>query len=308
MQLPAKNQIIVIILICILFGVGIFFSVYTPQRSIEVPPEVVVPVKTPEPQAEVIPDPRIQDIGTSVEGRAIQSYTFGGGIENLVFVGGIHGGYEWNSVLLAYQLLDYLKENPTVIPNTLSVTIIPSANPDGLFKVLGKEGRFAITDVPPEVLASGTGRFNAHNVDLNRNFDCKWKPESTWRGNTVSAGSAAFSEPEAAAIRDFVLTGKPSAVIFLHSQSNAVYASECTEGILPETKVLMNTYATASGYPAVDTFSAYAITGDAEGWLASLKIPAITVELKTHESTEWQKNLAGITALFEYYNVKPQVQ
>ncbi|MDZ4226479.1 MAG: hypothetical protein U1C66_03235 [Patescibacteria group bacterium] len=63
----------------------------------------------------------------------------------------------------------------------------------------------------------------------------------------------------------------------------------------------MNAYATASGYPAVDSFDAYEITGDAEGWLASVHIPAITVELSTHESVEWEQNLAGVMALFDLY-------
>jgi hypothetical protein len=80
-----------------------------------------------------------------------------------------------------------------------------------------------------------------------------------------------------------------------------VYASECEEGILPDTRALMNAYAAASLYPAVDSFDAYAITGDAEGWLASLGIPAITVELSTHETIEWERNLAGFNALLELY-------
>jgi hypothetical protein len=122
-----------------------------------------------------------------------------------------------------------------------------------------------------------------------------------WRGNVVSAGTAAFSEPEARAIRDLVEKEKPVAAIFLHSQSNAVYASECENGILPETRILMDTYASAAGYPAVDVFDAYEVTGDAEGWLASIGIPAITVELSTHETTEWEKNLAGMKALFAHY-------
>ncbi|KKT32826.1 MAG: Permease, partial [Candidatus Moranbacteria bacterium GW2011_GWF2_44_10] len=74
-----------------------------------------------------------------------------------------------------------------------------------------------------------------------------------------------------------------------HSQANAVYASECKNGILPKTLDIMNIYAHAAGYPAVKSFDAYAITGDAEGWLASINIPAITVELKTHETIEWDK-------------------
>jgi len=213
----------------------------------------------------------------------------------------MHGGYEWNSVLLAYQFMDYLAANPQVIPQNITVAVIPNANPDGVFKVIGKEGRFTMADVSGTEESQTPARFNAHKVDLNRNFDCKWQPQSMWKGNKVSAGTAPFSEPESRAIRDFVLVYKPQAVTFWHSQANAVYASECKKGILPQTLAIMNTYAHAAGYPAVKSFDAYAITGDSEGWLASINIPAITVELKTHETMEWDKNLAGIMALFNYY-------
>jgi hypothetical protein len=217
-----------------------------------------------------------------------------------MFVGGIHGGYEWNSTLLAYEAIDYFSANQNSIPTNLSVTIIPNANPDGLFTIVGKTGRFSTADVRESTVV-GEGRFNANSVDLNRNFACKWQPESMWRGNTVSAGTSAFSEPEARAIRDFVQNYHPAAAIFWHSQANAVYASECEAGILPGTRTIMQAYATAAGYPAVDTFDAYAVTGDAEGWLASIGIPALTVELSTHETIEWERNLAGIKALLALY-------
>lgn len=244
--------------------------------------------------------PKYEVIGKSVEGRDIEAYTFGNGESNLLFIGGIHGGYEWNSVVLAFQMMDYLEANTEIIPENLSVTIIPNANPDGVFKVVGKEGRFSVADVPKNV-ALGLGRFNSRNVDLNRNFDCKWQPESTWRNNIVSAGSAAFSEPEAKAIRDFVNKMKPDAVVFWHSQSGSVYASECENGILPETLGIMNTYAKASGYKALNTFDSYKITGDSGDWLASIGVPAITVELTTHETIEWEKNLSGVKALLLLY-------
>ena len=246
-------------------------------------------------------------IGTSVEGRTIEAYTYspatdgGSAKKHLVFVGGVHGGYEWNSVLLAYTFMDYLATNKNFIPEDVTVTVIPSANPDGVYKVVGKEGRFSTADVPAKV-DSVPGRFNARQVDLNRNFDCKWKSESMWKGNKVSAGSAPFSEPETKAIRDFVLKNKPDAVVFWHSQANAVYASECEKGILAQTRDIMKAYSKASGYPAVDSFDAYEVTGDAEGWLASINIPAITVELATHETVEWKKNLAGIEALLVLYS------
>lgn len=250
--------------------------------------------------------PHTDVVGHSVEGRDITATTFGNGTTHLLFVGGIHGGYEWNSVLLAYEFIDYLKVHPEVIPKNISVTVVPSANPDGVYKVTGTEGRFTASDITEDT-KNGTGRFNAHDVDLNRNFDCKWQPESMWRGNVVSAGTKAFSEPEAQAIRDIVYKIRPVAVVFWHSQSNAVYASECKNGILPETITVMNTYAKAAGYPAVDSFDAYEITGDAEGWLASIGIPAVTVELSTHETVEWAKNLAGVKALFTYYSEQSTV-
>ncbi|MBC7836854.1 succinylglutamate desuccinylase/aspartoacylase family protein [Acetobacteraceae bacterium] len=257
--------------------------------------------ETPAPVQEQIDlklEAKTQIIGTSVQGRTIEAYTYGHGEKHLVFVGGMHGGYEWNSVLLAYQFIDYLAANPSVLPGDVTVSIIPSLNPDGLFMVVGKDGRFTQADVSANVATLEGGRFNANDVDLNRNFDCKWKPESTWRSKNVSAGSSTFSEPEARALRDFVLDNHPDAVVFWHSQAYAVYASECDAGILPTTLDMMNAYSRASGYQAVEKFDAYEITGDAEGWLASLGIPAITVELKTHETIEWEQNLAGIKALF----------
>lgn len=259
--------------------------------------EVLTPV-------EEVSEKRSVVIGSSVEGRAIEAHLYGTGDTHLMFVGGIHGGYEWNSVVLAYSFLDYLDAHPELIPENLTVAIIPSANPDGVFRVVGKEGRFSALDVPADEGVPGTGRFNAHGVDLNRNFNCKWKPESRWRGNVVSAGTTPFSEPEAAALRDFVSEFAPRAAIFWHSQSNAVYASECEAGILPGTRTLMQAYASASGYPAVDTFDAYPISGDAEGWLASIGIPAITVELSTHETIEWERNRAGVEALFSLYSAQ----
>jgi hypothetical protein len=266
-------------------------------------PRAHIPEPTPLPPVPetAISFPLRDVIGRSVEGRVIESYTYGTGTTRLLFVGGVHGGYEWNSVLLAYAFIDHLDANyKTLLPLGVSVTVVPSLNPDGVYKVVGKEGRFTSADIS-EGVDESLGRFNANQVDLNRNFACKWQPTSTWRSRTVSAGTVAFSEPESAALRDLVLRERPASVVFWHSQSNAVYASECEAGILSGTRAIMNAYASAAGYPAVDSFDAYTITGDAEGWLASIGIPAITVELKTHEDIEWGRNLLGIRALLDYH-------
>lgn len=290
-----RKNIFIIIGVLVVAGIttlvlnGIF------QKTAPVQPEAII---TP-PATQLV---QHKVIGKSVEGRSIDAYIYGTGATHLMFVGGVHGGYEWNSVLLAYQFMDYLNVNPSFIPANITIAVIPSANPDGVYRVIGKEGRFAITDVPTTVLPDGTGRFNADNVDLNRNFDCKWKSTSVWKTHTVSAGTSAFSEPETRAIRDFVSTFSPAGAVFWHSQANSVFASQCNRGILPGTMNIMNVYANASPYPAVKVFNAYPTTGAADDWLASIGIPAITVELKTHTSIEWAQNLAGIKALLNYYS------
>lgn len=284
----------------IVLGAGVLFLMPEPvPEPVVIPAPVIVEDVVPEP----VPFVTHETIGTSREGRDIDAYTYGTGEDVLLFVGGIHGGYEWNSTLLAYEMMEYLEENPALIPDNLSVHIIPVMNPDGLYAVIKKEGRFTALDVPRDTGPVGTGRFTSTGVDLNRNFDCKWQPESSWRGKRVSAGSAPFSEPEAVAVRDYVLAHNPAMVAFWHSKAGAVYASECHEGVLPETRVVMQTYADASGYRAVPVFDAYPITGDAEGWLASIGIPAITVEFHTHESIDWEENLNGVMALIQVYSI-----
>jgi predicted deacylase len=240
-------------------------------------------------------------IGSSVEGREIRVYSYGSGPTHLTFVGGIHGGYEWNTVLLAYTFMDYLTLHKELVPENITIDIIPSANPDAVYMVTGKEGRFSKEDVSTNTKVLTSARFNKNNVDLNRNFDCKWQPTSTWRSKTVSAGASSFSEPESRALRDFITKLRPMAVVFWHSQAGGVYASKCTSDILPKTTILMNTYAQASGYKAFTTFDAYETTGAADDWLASVAIPSITVELKTHTTVEWEENFAAIKALIEYY-------
>lgn len=288
------NQFLVIIGVITVFALTVFVLNRVSSRQAVTTPPVETLVSAPQAEHKII--------GKSVQGRNIDAYIYGNGPTHLMFVGGIHGGYEWNSVALAYQFLDYLDATPGFIPKNLTIAVIPSANPDGVYRVMNKEGRITAAEVPIATFTEGTGRFNAHNVDLNRNFDCKWQPKATWKTNVVSAGTSAFSEPEVAAIKYFVASFTPDGAIFWHSKSNGVYASQCEHGILPGTLDIMNAYAKASGYSAIKTFDAYVVSGASEDWLASIDIPAITVELKTHETVEWPQNLAGIKAILNYYS------
>jgi len=284
-----KKVLGILIVLGLLMGLVLFFN------------------KTPKVEEIVIQEKVVQKyevIGNSIEGRPIEVYRYGNGEKHLLFVGGIHGGYEWNSVLLAYEFIDYLDINPDIIPENITLEIIPSANPDGVYKVTQKEGRFKVSDVSKDAEVLASGRFNANNVDLNRNFDCKWQSKSTWRSKEVNAGREVFSESESKTLRDFILKVKPLGVVLWHSQANAVYASQCEEGILPKTLDMLNAYSKGSDYKAIETFDAYVVTGAVEDWLASINIPAITVELKTHEVIEFEKNLGGTKELLKLYSKK----
>lgn len=241
-------------------------------------------------------------IGKSVESRNIAAYHFGTGSDEVLFVGGIHGGYSWNTTLVAYEAMDYLKTNPSAIPQNVKVTVVPILNPDGLYKVVGTADRFTASDVSLSQSVQVSGRFNANNVDLNRNFDCDWQTSGMWQNKTVSGGSQAFSEPESVAIKNYISTKKPKAVVVWYSAAGGVFASSCHDGVLPETNTITNVYAQGSGYRAYQTFDFYEITGDMVNWLAKEKIPAISVLLSTHVGTEWSKNLAGIKALLQHYS------
>ncbi len=228
----------------------------------------------------------------------MQAYQFGNGPDQIVFVGGIHGGYEWNTILLAYRAIDYFTANPDKIPSSVTLHIIPSLNPDGQFLATARDGRFSPLDVAAN---SFPGRFNANNVDLNRNWDCNWQETAVWRDQTISGGPFPFSEPENVALRDFLLPLNPIAVVFWHSAANGVFAASCPDLYWPS-YTLASIYGVAAEYPVYESFDSYQVTGDAGDWLALQNIPAISVELVTHESMDWIQNLGGMLAVLNQYN------
>lgn len=266
-----------------------------------VPTATSEPTPTAEPTSIPIPTPFGADviIGYSSQNIPIVFYEFGTGDTQIVFVGGMHGGYEWNTIVLAYTAIDYFQANPEAIPEGVTLTIIPVANPDGQYAVAFKTGRLAAADIPSGIDTT-FGRFNGRGVDLNRNWDCEWQPAARWQDQIVSAGDAPFSEPESVALRDFLLERRPAAVVFWHSSAEAVFASGCGE-IYQPSLALAQLYSAASRYPVKEGFALYEITGDAGDWLATQGIPAITVELRTHEDVEWERNLAGMTAVLAQY-------
>jgi len=224
-----------------------------------------------------------QVIGYSVEGRPITAHRIGNGPVKVVLVGDIHGGFEANTHILAQQLLAHFQTLPGDVPVNISLWIVPTMNPDGL--------------------AAGT-RWNAHDVDLNRNADTDldgcagndWSPDTVGlEGPHPGAGGAyPFSEPEVRAVRDFMADAWIT--VFYHSAAEAIYTDACQRHL--PTARLAAILSEATGYPIPpDGWTTYPITGEFGDYLAGEGVSSVTVELTDHEATEFERNLAGVRAI-----------
>jgi len=240
-------------------------------------------------------------LGLSTGGYPIEVYRYGNGPIPVILIGGIHGGYEWNTILLAYELVDFFTQNSDSLSPQLTLYIIPSANPDGQVRVVGYAGRFSAQEVTGNTF---DGRFNGNGVDLNRNWDCDWSPDAVWRDIKLDPGKQPFSEVETRLLRDFILELKPAGVVFWHSAYPAVFPGECGSSHEPS-RLLSEIYATSAGYPALDSFTSYEVTGDSTNWLALQNIPSIEVELTNHEETDFDKNLKGVLGVLDFIANSP---
>lgn len=292
-----KNLIIVVVL-AILLGASWYFFMRPSTTDVTQPEDTAMEtdegdVMTDDTPIPVEPDEGIGDgagpvpvvtIGQSVNGSPIEAYRFGTGAADILVVGGMHGAYSPNTSQLADRVVLEARQNSNFVPPGVTLHVIPTLNPDGL-----------ATGASPE------GRFNANGVDLNRNFDCEWQAQGVWRSQPVSGGSAPFSEPEAAALRDYVNEVEPEAAIVYYAADGGVYASNCRNGVTAATLDLTNTYADASDYTANESFDFYAITGDAVNWMARENIPAISVLLSGYQDIEWEENRAGLSAIMDVF-------
>lgn len=235
-------------------------------------PTIIVPTLTP------YPDDVHFSIGQSWEGRDIWAWQFGEGPRTIVLVGGIHGGFEGNTVVLVERLVDHFRINPDRVLPGIRLVLIPVANPDGLARGAGLEGRF-----------------NARGIDLNRNWGCEWQGTAYLRDQEVDPGPRPFSEPESLALRSYFIAQPPDAVIFYHSAAGGIFLGACGEHGPP--RWLGDLLSEATGYPHPRSFSYYEISGDATNWLVERGIPAAVVETYTQDDPDFEINLAGVMAL-----------
>ena len=146
-------------------------------------PEII---EAPPPPATALP-PQHRIVGTSVQRRPIMALVLGLGPDVTFILATIHGN-EPAGTPLVRQLAEYLKQHPYLLTGR-TVVLLPVANPDGM---------------------AHNSRFNAHGVDLNRNF------AAANRLNNRRSGRTALSEPGARAIDQIIRQYAPDRIVSIH--------------------------------------------------------------------------------------------
>jgi predicted deacylase len=193
-----------------------------------------------------------------------------------MIVAGIHGGYEWNTIALAHNLVNYLQNNPDFIPPGMRLYILVALNPDGEARSHGYGGRA-----------------NENGVDINRNFPEFWQPDwnrkGCWDVLPITAGPEPASEPETQALMRFIQSHPLDAFISYHSAALGIFPG----GRPPDTKSvsLAEAIAAVSTYPYPPIDGGCEFTGQLVDWTSSLGIASVDIELTNHEDLDFEMNL-----------------
>ncbi len=256
---------------------------------------------------------RLDTIGVSLEGRLILGVKISDGVaaeeaEPEVLVVGCHHARELMSVevplYLMRRLLDGYGVDPllTSLVDTREIWIVPILNPDGHVYVQGNSGGQSDNWWRKNRRANGDGSFG---VDLNRNYGFNWGRDDIGSSPTPSSnvyrGTGPFSEPETAAIRDFMALHGFSISISFHSYGQLfLYPWGFDRFDTPDHTVfraLGDSVAVQNGYRAgnVKSGAIYITNGDMDDWVygeLALKprLYGFTFELNTYEQGGFYPN------------------
>lgn len=243
-----------------------------------IPSRTRIPSLTPGPAQPTV-------IGYSVMGRPLEVYRFGRGETERLIVAGIHGGYEWNTIALADELIAYLNQNPEFIPGNMRLYILRAFNTDGEARSHGY-----------------AGRANENGVDLNRNFPAQWQTswsrDGCWDYAPISAGTHPGSEPETQALMNFIQSRNIDALISYHSAALGIFP-----GGQPPDAVSLNLaemIASISDYPYPPIDTGCKFSGQIIDWASDLGVAAVDIELTDHVRTDFEQNLLILTNFLQW--------
>jgi len=227
------------------------------------------------------PDLPWESIGFTQGGQPLIVKHLGEAPSRVMIIGGQHGGPESNTIHLVQQLTQYYVDHREDLPPSLSLDIMEMANPDGV--------------------AVGSRQYLS-GVDPNRNWGGPDWQSDGWDSNGVFrrglGGTEPFSEQETRALADWMLKTRPVLTVNYHSAGGFIFGG----GDGPAGDISA-AYAAASGYPrpqpgAGSSPLSYRATGSLNVWARSVGLTTLFIELSTPSSVEFDRNLAGLKAVF----------
>ncbi|MDR0384069.1 MAG: hypothetical protein LBH47_01960 [Christensenellaceae bacterium] len=163
----------------------------------------------------------------------------------ILITGGMHAR-EWITTLLIYNLIHKYKR---LNLKNVCFVFVPCCNPNGLY------------------LATHFKKYklyknNGNNVDINKNFDCKWELGGKFKGKFPQ------SEWETRDILAIIEKYKPTASLAFHSKGEIIYYKKYTS--------LANILSKYCGYKIVESKTSF---GGLSDFLNQHDIPSFTIEV-----------------------------
>ena len=233
-------------------------------------------------------------IGRSVLGKEIFAIEFDyGKKETIIVQAAIHAREHITSdlCLLLAKKLDYnFSKFKGKIPN---IIFVPLANPDGAEIVTC--GTKNLTNARAEFIKNLLGeedfklyKSNARGVDLNNNFNAKFKTDPAYKDKPASSGFPGYffeSEPETRALARLARVKKTIFTISLHSKGEEIYFNfNLDKKKVKAHKKVANIFQNMLKYNLVDKPS-YSAGGFKDYCVLELKIPSITIEVGRDDLT-----------------------
>lgn len=238
-------------------------------------------------------------IGKSCDKRNIYDVILGNpnAKKTILVVGTMHAREYMCSLLLMNQIEYYLEnyhrsisgKKVSSILNHICIHYVPMANPDGV--TISQSGISKIRDaslrkkLKKMTKGKGTSKWkaNARGVDLNKNWDYKWKKQGK-AGSSDYSGPNVNSEPETKALlklkKNLKRKKKLKATISYHTVGNIVFGKCTKKSVKATTKKMYNLAKSITGYACGDKVYGGKGIGNSREWdMYQLGVPSITIEI-----------------------------
>jgi uncharacterized repeat protein (TIGR01451 family) len=252
-----------------------------------------------------------QSIGSTIEGRTIWAFKVSDHPDQdepepeVLFTGLTHAREPLGMMNLFYfvqTLCESYGEDPlaTFLLEEREMWFVPILNPDGYVYNESQWNSFGFPGYHRKNRRdTGCGTGPQRGVDLNRNYSFAWGADNSGSSpnpcSETFRGDSAFSEPETAALRDFVLTHEFRNILHYHAYSNVLIHSY-GDGSLPAEPDLTTIREIGAEMTQVNGFPVgtgveligYPVNGDAVDWsYGTLGLLSYTPEVGTYQDNFW---------------------